>query len=128
MLKEKYDELLKLGESLNVQDGYVEERDGKLRVGGTTPYQLDKDLMWDKIKSYDNWETELEADIKVANTDIYGVYTVASGDTLWKISQNHFGKGNRYNEIFEANRDVLKNPDVIRVGQQLKLPLKDVVA
>ncbi|MCB1042680.1 MAG: LysM peptidoglycan-binding domain-containing protein [Acidobacteria bacterium] len=124
MLREKYDELLKLGESLKIADGYVDEADGKLKVGGVAAYQLEKDLLWDKIKTYSGWEHEIEADIKVANEDIYGVYTVAPGDTLWKISSQHFGKGNRYMEIFEANKDVLKNPDVIKVGQQLKLPQK----
>lgn len=124
MLKEKYDELLKLGEQLQVQDGYVDETEGKLRIGGTAKYQYDKDLLWDKIKSYEGWQAEVEADIKVADHDIYGVYTVASGDTLWKISKMHFGAGNRYPEIFEANRDVLSNPDVIKVGQKLKLPSK----
>lgn len=124
MLKEKYSALLALGESLEVKDGYVEERDGKLRIGGTAAYQLDKDRLWDKIKEYDGWDKEILADIEVEKSDVYGLYDVQAGDTLWKISSMHLGRGNRYMEIFNANRDVLDNPDVIKVGQTIKLPNK----
>ncbi|MFC3078221.1 LysM and BON domain-containing protein [Phenylobacterium terrae] len=49
-------------------------------------------------------------------------YTVKSGDTLSKISQQFLGSANRYNEIFEANRPMLKDPDEIYPGQTLRIP------
>lgn len=49
-------------------------------------------------------------------------YTVQSGDTLWKIARDHYGDGDLYLEIFEANRDVLAGPDRIFPGQELVLP------
>lgn len=49
-------------------------------------------------------------------------YTVVSGDTLWKIASDQYGKGNEYMKIFEANKDILDNPDKIQVGQVLKIP------
>lgn len=49
-------------------------------------------------------------------------YTVVSGDTLWKIAQRVYGDGSRYMEIFEANTDVLEQPDHILPGQQLIIP------
>jgi nucleoid-associated protein YgaU len=49
-------------------------------------------------------------------------HTVVSGDTLWKIAQQHYGKGSDYMKIFEANRDLLDDPDKIKVGQVLKIP------
>lgn len=49
-------------------------------------------------------------------------YTVKSGDTLSKIAQQHYGKANLYNQIFEANRPMLKDPDEIFPGQVLRIP------
>jgi nucleoid-associated protein YgaU len=51
-------------------------------------------------------------------------YTVQSGDTLWKIAEEAYGSGGEYMKIFEANRDQLDNPDLIRPGQVLKIPPK----
>ena len=50
------------------------------------------------------------------------VYEVVAGDTLGAISQNYYGKASAYMKIFEANRDILDNPDLIKVGQKLKIP------
>jgi nucleoid-associated protein YgaU len=52
-------------------------------------------------------------------------YTVQSGDTLWKISESHYGEGSKYMKIFEANTDLLNNPDQIFPGQELKIPKLD---
>lgn len=52
-------------------------------------------------------------------------YTVKSGDSLSKIAMNELGDGNAWKKIFEANRDVLDDPDKIFPGQTLKLPPKD---
>ena len=49
-------------------------------------------------------------------------YTVASGDTLWKIAERFYGNGSHYTKIFEANTDVLKDPDRIFPGQELVIP------
>jgi nucleoid-associated protein YgaU len=50
------------------------------------------------------------------------VYTVAKGDNLSKIAKHFYGNANEWKRIFEANRDVLKDPDKIFPGQQLKSP------
>jgi nucleoid-associated protein YgaU len=49
-------------------------------------------------------------------------HTVVKGDSLWKIAEKTLGKGARYNEIFEANRPMLKDPDKIYPGQVLRIP------
>jgi nucleoid-associated protein YgaU len=50
------------------------------------------------------------------------LYEVKSGDTLGAIAQRFYGKASLYPKIFEANRDILSNPDLIKVGQKLKIP------
>ncbi len=123
MLKEKYAELLKAIGG-DVKNGEVTEADGKLQIKGTTQYQLDKDLFWDKLKTYPGWENEVAADLKVESKDAYGYYVVASGDSLSKIAKKHLDDPNRYMDIFNANRDVLSDPDLIKPGQRLKIPNK----
>ena len=49
-------------------------------------------------------------------------YTVESGDTLWKIAEEMYGNGTKYMVIFEANKDLLENPDRIFPGQKLVIP------
>ena len=51
-------------------------------------------------------------------------YTVASGDTLSKIAKKFYGNANAWNTIFQANKDQIKNPDMIHPGQVLKIPAK----
>ena len=49
-------------------------------------------------------------------------YTVKSGDTLSKISKQHYGDANKYMKIFEANKPMLSHPDKIYPGQLLRIP------
>lgn len=49
-------------------------------------------------------------------------YTVKSGDTLSKIAKQMYGDANRYPEIFDANKPMLKDPDEIYPGQTLRIP------
>jgi len=122
VLTDKYRSLLDYGRTLSISDLAAREEGGKLKLSGTADYQLDKDLLWDKIKTYSDWQTEIAADVRVKNSDVYGIYTVKSGDTLSLIAKSLFGDPMRYPEIFNLNKDVLKNPDLIKVGQKLKLP------
>lgn len=55
-------------------------------------------------------------------------YTVVSGDNLYRIAAKTLGDGNRFNELYEANRDQLSNADDIRVGVVLKIPTGPVAS
>ena len=52
------------------------------------------------------------------------IYEVVSGDSLSKIAKREYGNANDWKLIFEANQDVLKDPNKIYPGQKLKLPPK----
>lgn len=124
MLQEKYQSALDLARTLGFSGLDVKEEGGKLRIKGSAPYAFDKDLFWDKLKTVATWQTDVEVNISVQKTDVYGYYTVQSGDTLSKLAKAHLGDPKRYMEIFNLNKDVLKNPDLIKVGQKIQLPSK----
>ena len=52
-------------------------------------------------------------------------YTIEKGDTLSKIAKEHLGRAGAWKQIFDANRDVLDDPDRIFPGQVIKLPPAD---
>jgi LysM repeat protein len=122
-MKEKYQNVLDLGQELEIKNGNVKEVDGILHVAGTAKNQYEKNLLWDKIKEIggDN-PTDIIADISVEDTTIFANHTVKSGDTLGKIAKNYYGNAMKYTAIFDANRNILKNPDVIHPGQELVIP------
>ena len=49
-------------------------------------------------------------------------YVIQKGDTLWAIASKFLGNGSKYPEIFEANREVIEDPDKIFVGQKIIIP------
>ena len=53
-------------------------------------------------------------------TELYHV--VVAGDTLSALAKRYYGKAGDYMKIYEANRNILNNPDLIRVGQKLRIP------
>jgi nucleoid-associated protein YgaU len=123
MVKAKYQSVLDLGEQLNIQDGDVQVKGNQLEVRGTAATQYEKDLLWDEIKRVGGENpSDIMADIKVADTSVYARHTVKSGESLSKISKNYYGDPMKYNAIFEANRNILKNPDLIHPGQELVIP------
>ncbi|HSH03282.1 MAG TPA: LysM peptidoglycan-binding domain-containing protein [Anaerolineae bacterium] len=50
------------------------------------------------------------------------LYVVQPGDNLWKIAAKLYGNGNRWKEIFEANKETIKDPNLIRAGMELNIP------
>ena len=49
-------------------------------------------------------------------------YTVVAGDSLSKIAKREYGDAQKWRQIFEANRDQIKDPDLIHPGQVLTIP------
>lgn len=108
-------------------DGSAQEENGKLHFVGSVKTEEEKNEIWNAIKTIPDWKNEIIADIKVAGGGTAAAssgktYTVKAGDTLSKIAKDHLGNANAYMKIYEANRDQLSNPDLIKPGQVLKLP------
>lgn len=49
-------------------------------------------------------------------------YVIQPGDTLSKIAQRFYGNAAKYGELFEANREVIRNPNLIFPGQKIRIP------
>ena len=49
-------------------------------------------------------------------------YEIKKGDTLWKIAAEFYGNGSKYTKIFEDNKEVIKDPDLIYPGQKIRIP------
>lgn len=123
MVREKYQDVLDLGEKLNIKEGKVEEENGKLKVWGTASSLYEKNLMWNEIKRIGGENpSDIMADIKVADETVFARHTVTSGETLGKIAKQYYGEPGKYQKIFQANTDILKSPDMIHPGQELIIP------
>jgi hypothetical protein len=134
-LKQKYQSVLNAIQQQGVRLEHLHVQDNKLFIGGVAPSEDVKNRIWDQIKLVDSSYSDLTADIRVesSRTQTMGAaagggeqqgqtYTVQPGDTLSKISERFYGSAGQYMRIFEANRDKLKDPNKIQVGQQLRIP------
>ncbi|MBM3788761.1 MAG: LysM peptidoglycan-binding domain-containing protein [Acidobacteria bacterium] len=136
-LKSKYQPVLRLIEQSKVRLQNLHVQDNKLFLRASAPTQEVKNRIWDQIKlvnpKYDDLTADITIDAGLAPPPAPAAapappppspatYTVQPGDTLSKISKQHFGDANKYMRIFEANRDQLDDPNKIRVGQVLKIP------
>jgi nucleoid-associated protein YgaU len=125
-LKTKYASALQTITATGTHLTHLHEQGGKLVVAGAAPSEQAKNEVWSAIKAVDATYADVSCDLTVdpglpappkAQT-----YTVKAGDTLSRISQHVYGHASAYMKIFEANRDQLKDPNVIKVGQVLKIP------
>lgn len=100
------------------------EENGKFVISGTCPTQHDVNQVWDALKAVDSGMSggDFAVNLTPQRTDIFGEYEVKSGDTLSAIAKKVTGGKLTYQQIFEANRDILNDPDKIQPGQKLKIP------
>ena len=120
-LQDKYAQLISYAQSSNVSDLSVNEKDNVLYVSGKASASV-KDQIW---KLYDQIDPDMRAGDMVLNIDVVAgsdeVYVVQSGDNLSKIAAKY--PGMTWQKIFDANKDTIKNPDLIQVGQQIRIPV-----
>ena len=132
-MKQKYSSVLTTIQEQQVRLSHVHIQNNKFFLQGVAPSVQAKNKVWDQIKAVNpEWAEEVSADISVdpnaqatpqaAAAPAQRTYTVQAGDSLSKISKQFYGNANDYMKIFEANRDLLSDPNKINPGQQLRIP------
>lgn len=124
-LKQKYQSVLNTLDHEGARLHNLHVEGDKLVVRATAPSEEAMNRVWDQIKLVDPNYGDLAADIQVEEHQEPEVetYTVKAGDSLWRIAQNKLGDGNRYMEVFYANRDKMDSPQsVIHPGDELNIP------
>ena len=136
-LKQKYQTVLTTADNERIQFQNLHVQDNKLFIRAIAPSDEAKNKFWDQIKLVNPNADDITADISVDSSRAMGAaagggqggggqtYEVKSGDNLSKISKQFYGDANEYMRIFYANRDQLKDPDKIQVGQKLNIPPDD---
>jgi len=120
-LQDKYSQLISFAKSSNVSDLEVNEKDNVLYVNGKATESV-KDQIW---KIYDQIDPDMRAGDMVLNIEVLAgseeIYEIKAGDSLSKIAAKY--PGMTWQKIFDANKDTIKNPDLIHPGQQIRIPL-----
>jgi nucleoid-associated protein YgaU len=136
-LKQKYQTVLTTADQQQIQFQNLHVQDNKLFIRAIAPSEDAKNKFWDQVKLVSPNADDITADISVDSSRAMGAaagggqsaggqtYEVKSGDNLSKISKQFYGDAGEYMRIFYANRDKLKDPDMIQVGQQLVIPPDD---
>ncbi|MCE3283697.1 MAG: LysM peptidoglycan-binding protein [Chitinophagaceae bacterium] len=121
-LKGKYQQLLDAATSAGVSNLQVRQQDNVLYIDGTAPENV-KQQLWDIYNKIDPDYRAGDLVMNIQSTDggSEKEYTVVEGDNLSKIGAQY---GVTWKEIFEANRDQVKDPDLIQPGWKLKIPSK----
>jgi nucleoid-associated protein YgaU len=132
-LKLKYQSVLNFIQSQGIQMQNLNMEGDKLLIRASAPSADLKNRVWDQIKLVDPSFSDLIADIQApaaaaaaasgpTSTPAARTYTVQAGDNLSKISKQFYGDANKYMKIFEANKDKLADPDIVRAGIDLIIP------
>lgn len=125
-LQAKYQPLINAAQTAGATNLQVRQQGNVLYIDGEVASEAVKKQLWDK---YNQLDPDYRSGDLVLNLNVAGggqsadttteEYEVVSGDSLSKIGQRY---GVSWKQIYEANRDQIKNPDLIQPGWKLKIP------
>ncbi len=79
-------------------------------------------LIAGNVQGVESVESQIEAPKAEEQKAVSEFYEIQSGDNLSKIAKKYYGDASKYNDIFEANREVILDVDKIYPGQQIRIP------
>jgi len=120
-LQDKYSQLISYAQSSGVSNLSVIEKDNVLYVSGSATSSV-KDQMW---SIYNQIDPDMRSGDMVLDIQVLPgseeIYEIKSGDSLSKIAAKY--PGMTWQKIFDANKDTIKDPNVIYPGQKIKIPV-----
>jgi nucleoid-associated protein YgaU len=112
--------------NLGIQNLQVTYQDGKCSISGDCPSAAAMQkavLLAGNIQGVTSVDImNLRVPVPTPEEEKVEYYTIQSGDTLSKIAKRYYGDANKYPVIFEANREVIKDADLIYPGQKIRIP------
>ena len=123
-LQSKYEKLVSAVRQRANGETRVTEQEGVLYIDSQVASEQDKNELWDVYNTIDpdyrTGDVRLNLEVKEgAGTADYTEYTVKPGDSLSKIGSKH---GVTWKQIYELNKSLIKDPDLIQPGWKLKIP------
>lgn len=112
-------EIVANAESMPIKNLQVQVEGDTIKLSGDGSEEAKEKaaLIAGNIKGVKNVEFE---GVRADSDEDY--YEIKSGDNLSKIAKHFYGDGNLYNKIFEANKEVIKDPNLIYPGQKIRIP------
>ena len=123
VLSQKYQELINTAKSSGTANLQVREQNNVLYIDGEVTSEETKQKLWDLYNKIDpDYRSgDLVMNLTVAGGATATEYEVVKGDSLSKIGKRF---GVSWKEIYEANKQLIKDPDLIQPGWKLKIPSK----
>ena len=120
-LQDKYSKLIAYAQSANVSNLSVVDNGDVLNISGTASQSVN-DQLWD---IYNQIDPDMSSGDLVLSIDVVPgseeIYEIKSGDSLSKIAAKY--PGMTWQKIFDANKDTIKDPNMIYPGQKINIPV-----
>jgi len=110
-------DLMGMQKDRNAQFMVAEVEEVMMPTPGGIPSQAEK---VEEGKYIENIEEKVESPVKASTRE----YTIKKGDTLWKIADKEMGNSHRWKYLYEFNRDSISNPDKLRPGKKILIPIE----
>ncbi len=117
-------DLVGMQKDRNAQFMIAEVEEVMIPAPGNAPAASQKDqdisLSAEAEKVVAQEKEEIEGEVKVSTKE----YTIQKNDSLWTIAKKELGSGHRWKYLYEINKDRIKNPNKLRVGTKITIPVE----